>query len=156
MSEEDSTVKVILTEDIFPLGAMGAVVEVARGYARNYLIPQGKAMEVTPGNLAQLEQAKIKYAQMRAQERGTAVAQVERLEGVSVTIAQRVGEEERLYGSVTAAMIAEALESQDFQVDKKQVELPEPIKKLGTYEVTIRLAPDVKATVTVEVVPESA
>jgi large subunit ribosomal protein L9 len=156
MSEEEFTVKVILTEDIAPLGAMGAVVEVARGYARNYLIPQGKAMEVTPGNLAQLEKAKVKYAQIRAKERGTAVAQVERLEGVSVTIAQRVAEEERLYGSVTAAMIAEALESQDFQVDKKQVELPEPIKKLGAYEVTIRLAPDVKATVTVEVVPESA
>jgi large subunit ribosomal protein L9 len=155
MSEEELTVKVILTEDITPLGTMGAVVEVARGYARNYLIPQGKAMEVTPGNLAQLEQAKVKYAQRRAKERGTAVAQVERLEGVSVTIAQRVGEEERLYGSVTAAMIADVLESQDFQVDKKQVELPEPIKKLGAYEVTIRLAPDVKATVTVTVVPES-
>jgi large subunit ribosomal protein L9 len=156
MSEEEFTVKVILTEDITSLGAMGAVVEVARGYARNYLIPQGKAMEVTPGNLAQLEQAKVKYAQIRAKERETAVVQVERLEGVRVTIAQRVGEEERLYGSVTPAMIAAALESQDFQVDKKQVELPEPIKKLGTYEVTIRLAPDVKATVTVEVVPESA
>jgi large subunit ribosomal protein L9 len=156
MSEEEFTVKVILTEDITSLGTMGAVVEVARGYARNYLIPQGKAMEVTPGNLAQLEQAKVKYAQIRAKERETAVVQVERLEGVRVTIAQRVGEEERLYGSVTPAMIAAALESQDFQVDKKQVELPEPIKKLGTYEVTIRLAPDVKATVTVEVVPESA
>lgn len=148
--------KVILAEDITSLGAMGAVVEVARGYARNYLIPQGKAMEITPGNLAQLEQAKVKYAQIRAKERETAVTQVERLEGVSVTIAQRVGEEERLYGSVTAAMIAEALESRDFQVDKKQVELPEPIKKLGVYEVNIRLAPDVKATVTVEVVPETA
>jgi large subunit ribosomal protein L9 len=135
---------------------MGTVVEVARGYARNYLIPQGKAMEVTPGNLAQVEQAKVKYAQRRAQEREIAVAQVEHLEGVSLTIAQRVGEEERLYGSVTAAMIAGALQSQDFQVDKKQVELPEPIKKLGVYQVTIRLAPDVKVTVSVEVVPESA
>jgi large subunit ribosomal protein L9 len=156
MSEEEFTVKVILTEDIVSLGDMGAVVEVARGYARNYLIPQGKAMEVTPGNLAQVEQAKVKYAQRRAQERETAMAQVERLDGVSVTIAQLVGEEERLYGSVTAAMIVAALANQDFQVDKKQVELPEPIKKLGTYEVTIRLAPDVKATVNVEVVPESA
>jgi large subunit ribosomal protein L9 len=156
MFEEEFTVKVILTEDITPLGTMGTVVEVARGYARNYLIPQGKAMEVTPANLAQLEQAKVKYAQRQAKERETAVAQVEHLEGVSLTIAQRVAEEERLYGSVTAAMIAEALESQDFQVNKKQVELPEPIKKLGTYEVTIRLAPDVKTTVTVEVVPENA
>jgi large subunit ribosomal protein L9 len=156
MSEEEFSVKVILTEDITPLGVMGAVVEVARGYARNYLIPQGKAMEVTPGNLAQVEQAKVKYAQRRDQERETALGQVARLDGVSLTIAQRVGEEDRLYGSVTAAMIAAALESQDFQVDKKQVELPEPIKQLGVYEVTIRLAPDVKAAVTVEVVPESA
>jgi large subunit ribosomal protein L9 len=156
MSEEEFTVKVILTEDITPLGVMGTVVEVARGYARNYLIPQGKAMEVTPGNLAQMEKVKLKYAQMRASEREAAVGQVERLQGVSVTLAQRVGEEERLYGSVTAAMIAEALERQGFQVAKKQVDLPEPIKKLGTYEVTIGLAPDVKTTITVEVVPEGA
>ena len=78
------------------------------------------------------------------------------LEGASVTIAQRVAEEERLYGSVTAAMIAEALESQGFIVDKKQLDLAEPIKKLGTYEVTIRLAPEVQTTVTVVVVPENA
>jgi large subunit ribosomal protein L9 len=155
MFEEEFTVKVILTEDITPLGVMGAVVEVARGYARNYLIPQGKAMEVTPANLARLEQAKVKYAQIQAKEREAAVAQVDRLEGVRVTIAQRVAEEERLYGSVTAAMIAEALEGLNFQVNKKQVDLAEPIKQLGAYEVAIRLAPDVKATVTVEVVPES-
>jgi hypothetical protein len=80
---------------------------------------------------------------------------VAHLEGASVTIAQRVAEEERLYGSVTAAMIAEALESQGFIVDKKQLELAEPIKKLGTYEVTIRLAPEVQTTVTVVVVPKT-
>ena len=148
--------KVILTEDITPLGAMGAVVDVARGYARNYLIPQGKAMEATPGNLARVEQAKAKYLQTQATARETALAQVAHLEGVSVTIAQRVAEEERLYGSVTAAMIAEALESQGFIVDKKQLELAEPIKKLGTYEVTVRLAPEVKTTITVAVVAESA
>lgn len=156
MLEEGVTLKVILTEDISALGAMGAVVEVARGYARNFLIPQGKAMEATPGNLAQVEQAKAKYLQVRAKERGAAMAEVARMEGASVTIAQRVGEEERLYGSVTAAMIAEALQSQGFAVDRKQLELPEPIKKLGTYEVAIRLAPEVKATVTVSVVPEGA
>jgi len=156
MFEEEFLVKVILTEDITPLGVMGAVVEVARGYARNYLIPQGKAMEVTPANLARLELAKKKYVQMQAKEREAAMAQVERLQGVSLTIAQRVAEEERLYGSVTAAMIAEALEGLNFQVNKKQVDLPEPIKKLGAYEVAIRLAPDVKATINVAVVPESA
>ena len=84
------------------------------------------------------------------------MTQVAHLEGVSVTIAQRVWEEERLYGSVTAAMIAEALENQGFIVDKKQVDLPEPIKKLGTYEVGIRLAQDVKGMITVVVVPEGA
>jgi len=149
-------VKVILTEDVTPLGAMGAVVDVARGYARNYLIPQGKAMEATTGNLARVERSKAKYLEMQATVREAALAQVAHLEGASVTIAQRVGEEERLYGSVTAAMIAEALEDQGFVVDKKQLELPEPIKQLGTYEVTIRLAPEVKGTVTVVVTAENA
>lgn len=147
--------KVILTEDITPLGIMGAVVDVARGYARNYLIPQGKAMEANPGNLARVEKAKAKYLQTQASAREAAMVQVAHLEGVSVTIAQRVGEEERLYGSVTTAMIAEALADKGFDVDKKQLELAEPIKKLGTYEVTVRVAPEVKGTVTVEVVPES-
>lgn len=148
--------KVILTEDVTPLGAMGAVVDVARGYARNYLIPQGKAMEATPGNLTRVEKAKTKYMEAQAQAREAAMVQVAHLQGVSVTIAQRVGEEERLYGSVTTAMIAEALADQGFDVDKKQLELAEPIKKLGTYEVVIRLAPEVKGTVSVEVVAESA
>jgi large subunit ribosomal protein L9 len=155
MPEEEFTVKVILTEDISALGLMGAIVDVARGYARNYLIPQGKAMELSPGNLARVEKAKAKYAQVRASQRETAMAQAERLQGVGVTIAQRVAEEERLYGSVTAAMIAEALETQGLEVEKKQLELPEAIKKLGTYEVEVRLAYDVKATITVEVVPET-
>ena len=149
-------VKVILTEEITPLGAMGAVVDVARGYARNYLIPQGKAMEATPGNLATVERAKVKYLQTQATAREKAQAQVAHLEGASVTIAQRVAEEDRLYGSVTAAMIAEALQSQGFDVDKKQVELAEPIKKLGSYDVAVRLAPENQATITVSVVPESA
>jgi large subunit ribosomal protein L9 len=135
---------------------MGTVVDVARGYARNYLIPQKKAMEATPGNLTQVEKAKAKYLQAQSQAREAALVQVAHLEGVSVTIAQRVGEEERLYGSVTVAMIAEALADQGVEVDKKQLELTEPIKKLGNYEVTVRLAPEVKGTITVEVVAESA
>ena len=155
MPEEEFTVKVILTKEIISLGAMGAVVDVARGYARNYLIPQGKAMEATPGNLAKVELAKVKYLQTQATTREKAQAQVAHLEGASVTIAQRVAEEDRLYGSVTAAMIAEALEIQGFIVDKKQLDLPEPIKQLGTYEVTLRLAPEVQTTITVAVVPES-
>ena len=148
--------KVILTEDINPLGAMGTVVDVARGYARNYLIPQGKAMDASPGNLARVEKAKAKYLKAQAEARDAALVQVAHLEGVKVTIAQRVGEEERLYGSVTVGMIAEALADQGVELDKKQLELAEPIKKLGTYEVIVRMAPEVKGMITVEVVPESA
>jgi len=146
--------KVILTEDVKPLGDAGMVVDVARGYARNYLIPQGKALEATPGNLARVEQQKSRIIQARLKEKESALTLVARLEGVSLTIAQKVGEGEKLYGSVTAAMIAEALEAKGFTVDRKQLDLPEPLKKLGTYEVTVRLAPEVKAAVTVEVVPE--
>jgi large subunit ribosomal protein L9 len=135
---------------------MGSVVDVARGYARNFLIPQGKAMEATPGNLARVELAKAKYALIRASEREKAQTQAAQLEGVTVTITQRAGEEERLYGSVTAAMIAEALSAQGYDVDKKEVDLAEPIKKLGTYEVTVRLAPEVTGRINLAVVAEEA
>lgn len=147
--------KIILTKDVTALGALGSVVEVARGYARNYLIPQGLAMEATRGNLAQVEQVTAKYAEIRAKEQETALANVAQLEGVSVTIVQRVGEGERLYGSVTAAMIIEALEAKGFNIDRKQLELPEPIKKLGSYQVPVRLAPEVKTDITVAVVAEA-
>lgn len=147
--------KVILTKDITALGQLGTVVDVAKGYARNYLIPQGLAMEATKGALAQVEQVKAKYAVVRGKEQEAARAKLGTLEGVSVTIAQRVGEGERLYGSVTAAMIAEALEAKGFDLDRKQLDLEEPIKKLGTYEIAVRLAPEVTATITVEVVAEA-
>jgi large subunit ribosomal protein L9 len=147
--------KVILTKDVAALGVLGSVVEVARGYARNYLIPQGLAMEATRGNLAQVEQVKARYAELRAKEQKAALANVAQLEGVSVTIAQRVGEGERLYGSVTAAMIITVLEAKGFNIDRKQLDLPEPIKKLGSYQVPIRLAPEVKAEITVAVVAEA-
>lgn len=156
MREEDPGLKVILTEKIAALGPIGTVVEVSRGYARNFLIPQGKALEATPGNLAFMEQTKSKWLEAQRQEDEAAQGLAARLEGVSVTIAQRVGEAERLYGSVTAAMIATALEAQGFEVDRKQLELEEPIKKLGTYEIPVRLAPEIKAQITVEVVSESA
>jgi large subunit ribosomal protein L9 len=147
--------KVILTKDIAALGHLGTVVDVAKGYARNYLIPQGLALAATKGNLAQVEQVKGKYAEVRAKEEQAALAKIATLEGVRVTIAQRVGEGERLYGSVTAAMIAEALEAKGFDLDRKQLDLEEPIKKLGTYEVAVRLAPEVKGTITVAVVAEA-
>jgi large subunit ribosomal protein L9 len=148
--------KVILTENIAALGSIGTVVEVTRGYARNFLIPQGKALEATSGNLALIEQTKAKRLEALGQEQEAAQNLAARLEGVSLTISQRVGESERLYGSVTAAMIAEALEAQGFEVDRKQLELEEPIKKLGTYEIPVRLAPEIKVQISVAVVPEGA
>lgn len=147
--------KVILTKEIAALGSLGAVVDVARGYARNYLIPQGLAMEANQSNLARVEQVKTKYVQVRAKEQETALAKVAALEGMSVSISQRVGEGERLYGSVTAAMIIEALAAKGFDLDRKQLELEEPIKKLGAYAVAVRLAPEVKATITVKVLAEA-
>jgi len=148
-------VKVILKENVPSLGQAGTVVEVARGFARNFLIPQGKALEATPGNLTRVELESGRRAKTELQEKETALDLATRFEGVALTIPQRVGEEDRLYGSVTGAMIAEALAAQGLEIDRKQLELPEPIKKLGTYEVSIRLAPEVKARIQVEVVPET-
>lgn len=147
--------KVILTEDVTALGAVGTVVEVARGYARNFLIPQGKALEATAGNLARVESLRVKQAQAQDLEQQAAMSLASRLEGVTLTIPQRVGEGERLYGSVTAAMIAEALATRGFAVDRKQLELPEAIKRLGVYEITVRLGSAVKAQIKVEVIREN-
>jgi large subunit ribosomal protein L9 len=149
-------VKVILTENIPSLGMPGTIVEVARGYARNFLIPQGKALEATPGNLAQFESQRSRLMEQVETEREAARELADRLAEVSLTISQRVGESERLYGSVTNAAIAQALEEQGFTVDRKQLELEEPIKRLGTYQVTVRLAPEVKTQIQVEVVPEGS
>lgn len=148
--------KVILLENVASLGPAGAVVEVARGYARNFLIPKGKAQEATPANLARFEAQRARLSQLAAKEKAAAQELAARLAEVVLTIPQRVGEAERLYGSVTNVMIAEALADKGFQLDRKQIELDEPIKKLGTYEVTVRLAPEVKTRLKVEVVPEKS
>lgn len=148
--------KVILLENVASLGPAGTVVEVARGYARNFLIPKGKAQEATPENLARFEAQRARLSQLALKEKEAARELAARLNEVVVTIAQRVGEGERLYGSVTSTMIAQALADKGFKVDRRQIELEEPIKRLGTYEVTIRLAPEVKARLQVDVVPEKA
>ncbi|MBW1917800.1 MAG: 50S ribosomal protein L9 [Deltaproteobacteria bacterium] len=148
--------KLILTEDLPGLGEVGNIVEVARGYGRNYLIPQGKALEATPANVARFEHQRARRQKTQEREKETALALAARLEGVTITIPQRVGEKERLYGSVTSAQIAEALTSRGFELDRKMLELPEPIKSLGTYEVTVRLHSGVRAKVMVEVIPETA
>ncbi len=148
--------KVILTENLPSLGPAGTVVEVNRGYARNFLIPKGKALEATPGNLARFEAQKTRLARQSQKEREAALALAAQLAEVTLTIPQRVGESERLYGSVTNVVIAQALAEKGFTVDRRQVELEEPIKRLGDYLVTVRLAPEVKVQVRVEVVPEGS
>jgi large subunit ribosomal protein L9 len=147
-------VKVILTANMPSLGAPGAVVEVARGYARNFLIPQGKAMEANPGNLARFESQRSRIMQEVNREKEAAAELAARMGEVILTLAKRVGESERLYGSVTNAVIALELEKKGFTVDRRQVELDEPIKQLGTYQVPIRLTPEVKAQIQVNVVAE--
>jgi large subunit ribosomal protein L9 len=149
-------VKVILTETLPSLGTAGTVVEVTRGYARNYLIPQGKALEATAVNLARFESQLTRIQQQVEKDKETALELAARLAEVSLTIPQRVGDSERLYGSVTNVVIAQALEEQGFTVDRRQLELDEPIKRLGSYLVSVRLAPEVKVQVRVEVVPETA
>ena len=146
--------KVILKETIDSLGIIGSEVTVADGYARNYLLPQDKAVPATPQNRKLLEQNKAKFEIQIAQEKGLAEEMAKRLEGVVCTIAAKVSEEDRLYGSVSTRDIINALASQAIQVEKRMVLLLEPIKNVGTYKVPIRVYNEVEPEITVEVVPE--
>ena len=148
--------KIILLEEIPSLGALGAIVEVAPGYGRNYLIPQGKALEATKGNIARFEQQRSRLMQQYMKEKDAAQALADRMSAITLTIPQRVGESERLYGSVTNVHIAEALTVQGLEIDRKKIDMPEPIKTLGLHEAVIKLHTDVKATIKIEVVPENA
>jgi len=147
--------RVILKETIESLGIIGSEVEVKNGYARNYLLPQKKAVPATPQNRKLLEQEKAKVELQIAKERGIAEEMAKRLEGVSVTIAAKVHEEDRLYGSVTVREVLDALVKQEIDVERRMILLKEPIKSLGTYQVPIRVYKEVEPEITVEVVPES-
>jgi len=147
--------KVLLTETIDSLGIIGSEVNVAKGYARNYLIPQKKALMATPQNRKQLEQVKAKFELQIAKEKIIAEEMAEKLEGVTVTIPAKVSEEDRLYGSISVRDIIEALEKQNITVEKRMVLLTDPIKQIGTYMVPIRVYKDVEPEITVEIVPES-
>jgi large subunit ribosomal protein L9 len=127
---------------------------VAKGYARNYLFPQNKAVPATPQNRKKLEQDKVKFDLQIAKERKIAEEMAEKLEGVSCTIAAKVSEEQRLYGSVTVRNIIDALQKQDISIEKRMVLLKEPIKTIGTFKVPIRVYKEVEPEITVEIVPE--
>ena len=146
--------KVILKETIDSLGIIGSEVEVANGYARNFLLPQDKAVLATPANRKMLDQQKAKFELQIAKEKGIAEEMAEKLKDVSCTIAAKVSDEDRLYGSVTVRDIINALAKQDIEVEKRMVMLKEPIKKLGTYKVPIRVYKEVEPEISVEIVPE--
>jgi large subunit ribosomal protein L9 len=146
--------KVILTQTIETLGIIGSEVDVAKGYARNFLLPQKKAVPANDANRKRLEQERTKFQLQIAKEKALAEEMAARLAGVSCTISARVADEDRLYGSVKIREIVDALAAQGIAVDKRKVLLTEPIKTLGTYSVPIRVYTDVEPEITVEVVPE--
>ena len=146
--------KIILKETIESLGIIGSEVTVADGYARNYLLPQNKAVLATPQNRKIMEQDKAKFELQIAKGKGLAEEIAKKLDGVACKIAAKVSEEETLYGSVSSRQIIDALESQDITIDKRMVLLKEPIKNIGTYKVPILVYKDVESEITVEVVPE--
>jgi large subunit ribosomal protein L9 len=147
--------EVILREHVEHLGRRGDVVKVADGYARNYLLPRKLALTVTEGNRKQIERERQIAEKREADERVAAEAMAARLVGLEIAIARRVGETEALYGSVTSADIAEALAAKGFEVDRRRVQLAEPIKQLGEFDVPVRLHRDVSATVKVVVTREA-
>jgi large subunit ribosomal protein L9 len=146
--------EIILRQAVENLGKPGEVVKVSNGYARNYLLPHGLAFEATTGNLRRIQRERDRLEAAENVRRGAAQTIADRLEQVSLTFSARVGDEGKLFGSVTAGDIAQQLESQGFAIEKRQVDLHEPIKALGVYRVPIRLHADVKPEVRVWVIKQ--
>ena len=146
--------KVILKQDMDELGLEGKIVDVAKGYARNYLIPKGLALEATTQNIKLMEMQKKKIELNRIKAKEVAMKIKDEMKDVVITIAQKVGEEEKLYGSVTSMDIAEQMEAKGIGIDRRKIILDKPIKSLGEFDVSIKLHPDVTGTVKVVVVPE--
>ncbi|SLM32164.1 50S ribosomal protein L9 [Desulfamplus magnetovallimortis] len=146
--------KVILKETIDTLGIVGSECNVAPGYARNYLFPQGKAIEATPQNRKIIEQARLKFELQIAKEKKLAQEMAEKVKNIECTIKAKVFEEVRLYGSVTTHDIKAALDAQNVTIERRSILLAEPIKLAGEYKVPVRLYKDVEPEITVKVVPE--
>lgn len=147
-------VQVILRQAVDDLGDIGEVVDVRPGYARNFLIPQGIAYEANDANQKRFEEERRHILDRSARELDRAKAAAERIEGQSVSFTVRAGEEGKLFGSVTASDISEALAENGLEVDRHLIRLEEPIKQLGVYRVTVRLHAEVRPEVTVWVVAE--
>jgi large subunit ribosomal protein L9 len=148
--------EVILREHVENLGRRGEIVKVADGYARNFLLPRKLALVATEGNKRQIERERAKFEARETEERTVAQSTADRMGTVEVEIARKVGETEALYGSVTTADIAHALAARGFEIDRRKLQLQEPIKRLGDFDIPVRLHRDVVTHVRVKVVAEGA
>jgi len=148
--------EIILREHVEHLGNRGDIVKVAAGYARNYLLPRKLALQVTANNKRQIDREKKIADAREAEDRSQAEAIAQRLNQLEIEIARRVGENQALYGSVTTADIAQALLAKGFEIDKRKIQLEDPLKALGESSVPVKIHRDVTAQLRVKVVPESA
>lgn len=144
--------EVILKEDVPHLGEMGEIVEVADGYGRNYLIPEGLATQATSGKKAQIQHQKEEIEREREKQRQEAQEVLDDIDGISISVPERVAESDRLYGSVTARDVADVLQQQDYDVQHKDVMMQEPFRELGIYGVEVKLASGIFANIRVWVV----
>ena len=146
--------KVILKEDVKNIGSMGQIADVSDGFARNYLVPKGLAVEANVKNMRSLEHDKKVIQEKARKIKNSFQDLAERLANTAVVIKTKAGEEGKLFGSVTTMDIAEQLKNQGIEMDKKKISLDEPIKRLGTYAVNIRLHPEITAQVNIQVIEE--
>lgn len=146
--------QIILQEDVDKLGVRGDVVTVAEGYARNFLLPKNLALPASAGNLKRLEKIRATLAKKTATERDAAQKQADVLGGTTVTLTRKAGENDQLFGSVTSADIADSLAKQGFEIDKRRIQLADPIKVVGEYQVPVKLHREVTAEVKVIVKKE--
>lgn len=147
--------KVFLKEDVKNLGKIGDVVNVAEGYARNFLLPKKVAVEANPKNLKEFEHNKRIIQEKAAKIKDASKATADKLSALTLTIKAKAGEEDKLFGSVTTMDIAEAFKAEGFEVDKKKILLGEPIKRLGEYTVEVKIHSEVNATVKVQVISDA-
>ncbi|MBS1854888.1 MAG: 50S ribosomal protein L9 [Acidobacteria bacterium] len=146
--------EVILREDVEKLGSRGQVVKVAPGYARNFLLPKRLAVAATEANKKIVEQERQAHLRREAKAKGEAEDLGKLMSGVTVTIAQKAGENDQLFGSVTSKDIADALAAQNYSIDRRKIQLEEPIKQLGEFKVPVRLHKEVTVEITVVVAKE--
>ena len=146
--------KVILKEDIKHVGKMGQIVDVADGYARNYLIPKGLVTEASTKNIKFLEHEKRIIQEKSKKIRNSVQDLASRISSLTISIKAKAGEEGKLFGSITTMDVAEALQKEGVEIDKKKISLEEPIKRLGSYTVNIKLHPDVSAPLNIQIVEE--